>query len=253
MRAADDGRSVDEKAPGPDGADGSGPRRAGDGVGGDRRTDDLLARAVDRMAHQIKNPLQAVAMNMEVIRTRVRREVPELWEGLERYAGAVDENVELLDRRLRLLLALGRRSPDDDPESLDPESLARDFAAALRLDREDPPVEVEGRGEGGGAGLGARGRPGFVLALLLDVWEAAREAGARDGKLRVRVEEGEGHVRLEVRLPPTPGGGGIASRRADRWRRLGRDAGGSVEVAEGGVSEDGEETGSRLRLVLPSG
>lgn len=190
------------------------------GPGGE---DGLLAEAVERMAHQIKNPLQAVTMNLEVIRTRAGREAPDLWEGLERFAGAVDQNVELLDRRLRLLLALGRRGPDDPLREVDPAALARDFAAALRLEEEPPGVRVEADG----AGLAARARPGHLLALLLETWRRAARAGAERCPVRVGPA-GEG-VEVAIGVPPgsVPGA---------RWSRLAEAAGGSGRTEEG---EDG--------------
>lgn len=193
----------------------------------------LLGEAVERMAHQIKNPLQAVAMNLEVIRTRARKEAPELWRELERFAGAVDQNVELLDRRLRLLLALGRRGPDDRLRELDPAALARDFAAALRLDEEPPGVRVQAE-EGG---LAARARPGHLLALLLESWRRAAETGA--DRCPVRVGPGEDGVEVAIEVPE-------GSMPGDRWRRLADAAGGRGRV-------DGTEGRSVLRLTLSTG
>lgn len=192
----------------------------------------LLAEAVERMAHQIKNPLQAVAMNLEVIRTRSRKEAPELWEELERFAAAVDQNVELLDRRLRLLLAVGRRGPSDETREMDPAALARDFAAALRLDEEPPGVRVEG----GGEGLAARGRAGHLLALLLSAWRRAADAGAT--ACPVRVEQLEGGLSVTVAVPSSsvPEAG---------WRQGAEAAGGEGRI------EEGEEQ-DVLRLVLPT-
>lgn len=204
-------------------------RREGGGADGDR----LLAEAVERMAHQIKNPLQAVAMNLEVIRTRARKEAPELWRELERFAGAVDQNVELLDRRLRLLLVLGRRSPDDRLRELDPASLARDFAAALRLDEEPPGVRVEAE-EGG---LAARARPGHLLALLLESWRRAARAGAE--RCPVRVGPCADGVEVAIEVPE-------GSVTGERWHRLVDAAGGSGRV-------DGEDGASVLRLRLSTG
>lgn len=207
--------------------DGGGPESPRPGEDG------LLAEAVERMAHQIKNPLQAVTMNLEVIRTRTRKQAPELWEGLEPFAGAVDQNVGLLDRRLRLLLALGRRGPDDETRELDPAALARDFAAALRLDAEPPGVRVEA----GEEGLAGRGRAGHLLALLLEAWRRAADAGATECPVRVEPV-GEGlSLRLEVPPSSFPPG---------RWRRRAEAVGGEGRVEEG-------EDRDLLLLVLPSG
>jgi len=200
----------------------------------------LLYEALDRMAHQIKNPLQAVSMNLEVIRMRVSREAPELWEELERYAGAVDDNVTVLDRRLRLLLALGRRSADDPPESVDVPELIRDFAAALRLGEEAPAVEVEAEGPD----LAAEARPGFLLELLLDLHRWTSREHPAEERLPIRVRTASGEVELSFGLPA--GARGDEEFPAERWRSLASRAGG-----EAGLDRVGEAP--RLRVRLPTG
>lgn len=224
-----------EGKPGSDGTDGD------DGVEGPAEDDggvrpDLLAEAVDRMAHQIKNPLQAVAMNLEVIRMRVRKEAPELWSEIGRHGEAVDENVSVLDRRVRLLLSLGRRSPDAARESVDVARLIGDFAAALQLDEEPPALTVRSEG----TQLAARARPGYVLALLLDLWTTVRELAGEAPELPVVVETDGERVVVEARLPDL----GAAEAARGRWERAARNAGGRLEAAG-----DGE---AAVRLVLPA-
>lgn len=237
---------TDARRDGAAGGTGGGP--AGEGSAGEERSsgrepapqtgDELLAEAVDRMAHQIKNPLQAVAMNLEVIRMRVRKEAPELWSGLERYGEAVDQNVSVLDRRLRLLLRLGRRSTDEAPESVDVAALVRDFSEALQLHEEQPRMVVRVRDER----PSARARPGYVLALVLDVWRVGRRA-AEEPELTVSVSAEGGEVVLEV--APRPGGGEGGDVPAP-WRAAASRAGGRLEV-------DGTGRPGVLRLVLPRG
>lgn len=227
--------------------DGAPEGTGSDSSGGERRATredgggpDQLAAAVERMAHQLKNPLQAVAVNLEVIRGRVRDQAPELWEGLERFGRAVDDNVALLDRRLRLLLALGRRGPDDELRDADPAALAGDLAAALRLDEEAPGIEVV-RSPGDDDGPAARLRPGHLLALLLDAWLAAARAGAE--RTPVEVRRSSGSLGLTFPVPRS------AAERRDRWRELARAAGGELEEGEaGGDGEDGAETTVHVRF-----
>lgn len=211
-----------EEEPGAGGAsDAPGPDRRGgsDGV------PDPLAAAVDRMAHQLRNPLQAVAVNLEVVRSRVRKEEPELWEGLERFGRAVDDNVELLDRRLRLLVALARRGAGDRPGEHDPAELAGDLASALRLDEEAPGVEVD-RDGAGADGPAARLRPGHLLALLLDAWLAAARAGADSTPVTSRRSSGSLGLAFPVPRAAAEGRG--------RWEEMARSAGGSLEAEERG-------------------
>lgn len=195
--------------------------------------DDVLVRALERMAHQIKNPLQAVAVNLEVIRSRMDREAPESWRQVERFADAVDANVRLLDRRLRLLLDLGRRDAGAAPAEVDAASLAREFAAALRWDEEPPGVRVEGS-----PGMAARVRPGELLALLLRLWGTAHEAGAEETPVAVDGEGGG--VRLTVSLP-ADADLDVATLSAAAERAGGRL---EAEAVEGGIE---------VRVELPGG
>lgn len=225
-------------APGGAGSDPSAGERRSTREGGDGP--DLLTAAVERMAHQLKNPLQAVAVNLEVIRGRVRGQAPELWEGLERFGRAVDDNVALLDRRVRLLLALGRRGPDDEHREVDPAELAGDLAAALRLDEEAPGIEMV-RSPGDDDGPAARVRPGHLLALLLDAWLAAARAGAE--RTPVEVRRSSGFLGLVFPVPRS------AADRGDRWREMARAAGGALEDGEGGEDgDDGAETTVHVRF-----
>lgn len=238
--AGGDGEEPDGAPADGAGADGGkerGPEETAAGRSGGA-PDDLLAEAVDRMAHQLKNPLQAVAMNLEVIRMRVRKEAPDLWEEIERYGDAVDENVTVLDRRVRMLLRLGRRSPGGPRESVDLARLVADFAEALQLDAERPAVGVEARG----TQLAARARPGYVLGLVLDLWRTVRDRSPDAGELPLSVTAGEAEVRMEARLPPAsvPGAAG-----REGWEETARRAGGRLEVRE----EDGA---AGVELVLPT-
>lgn len=223
--------------------------------------DPLLATAVDRIAHQLRNPLQAIAVNLEVIRLRARRE--DTGE-VDRVAGVVDDNVRLLDRRLGYLIDLARRSPDEPVTSVDAAGLVAGAAAAFRLDaREDGMlirVEVPGEGRtgtaGGEAGASAEGdaaeaaltveaRRGSLLALVLRLaLRLSREAAG--GVLRVR---GEGdRVWLEA-VPEEAGGGWARGAAREEMEQLARLAGGeAAPTGEGGADAAGE-----FRVSFPRG
>lgn len=233
--------------PGGNGEDGHGGGDSGEpagGTGGEARretpADDLLADAVDRIAHQIKNPLQAVAMNLEVIRMRIRKRAPELWSDVERYGDAVDENVSVLDRRLRLLLRLGRRSPDESAEAVDVARLLRDFAEALQLHEERPALVVRPEGEQ----RAARVRPGYLLALAFDVWRAESGEAPDAPGIEITVRAREDAVVLEVPLRSRGGAAG-ADALPPAWRRAARRAGGRLELRS-------RDAVSVLRLRLPT-
>lgn len=203
--------------------------------------EDVLSAVLARMAHQIKNPLQAVTMNLEVIRLRVRREVPELWETLERFAGAVDENVERLNRRLELLLQLGRPGEGGEPIGVELATWTRELVTALGLDEERPPVRVESDGT-----AGARIQPGPLAELLFRLLRWLRAEADPEG-VRLVVERGpEGEALLRTTAGPGDPEERVGACRWERWNRLARAAGGRLEVVP---RADGER---RLVLRLPS-
>jgi len=197
---------------------------------------ELVSELVDRMAHQMRNPMQAISVNLEVVRTRVRREAPGLWDELERFAAAAEENVRLLSRRLDLLLAAGRRGPDEEPSTMGPVRLLTDLVAALRFDRDSPVVNVEP--EGGAADAGVRSPPGALVALLFRLLAAARSAASGD-EVAIRVRREEGDVVVEAPLPPSPDGGA-----APGWLALAGEVGGRASL-------EGEGGARLVRVVLP--
>lgn len=196
----------------------------------------LLASVLDRMAHELRNPLQAVTVNLEVVRMRVGRGAPEVWSDVERFAEAVDVNARLLLRRLQLALDIARRAPDDPLETRDLRALVEDLCEALRMDEERPGVTVRGAERGA---TGVKIRAGYLVELLVRLLDAAR-AAAVDDPVDARVAEAGdgGSVTLEL----SPEGG------ADL-------PGGCVELAEraGGslTRADGPE-GRAWRLQLPT-
>lgn len=206
--------------------------------------DPLLATAVDRIAHQLRNPLQAISVNIEVIRLRARRS--DAGE-VDRVAGVVDENVRLLDRRLGYLFDLARRSPEEAVTSVDAADLLAGAAAAFRLDaREDGMlirVEVpggeagaadarEGEGDGEGAALTVEARRGSLLALLLRLaLRLSRETSG--GVLRVR---GEGE-RVWLEAVPEEAGGWPPGAGEEEMERLARLAGGEPGPTAGGEAD----------------
>lgn len=202
----------------------------------------VLDRALDRMAHQLKNPLQAIVVNLEVVRLRARQQAPEAWEALEPFATSIDANVKLLDRRLRLLLHLCRSGRG--PERVDVGELVEELVAAVRLDEPPVPVRVEMA-----AGLPAgRVRAGPLVGLLFLALERLRdEREENGGEVRVRVHAESGKLFVDLGPAGSLGAGGKASGPGEEWETLVRAACESgVELRRVGGGE-----GPRLRIALP--
>ena len=74
---------------------------------------ELSGRLVDRVAHEIKNPLNGLAVNLEVLRTRVARGAPS--DALASYVDAAASELARTTELVESLLALARpvRQPID--------------------------------------------------------------------------------------------------------------------------------------------
>lgn len=203
-----------------------------DGELSERKDSSPLHRLVDRMSHQLKNPLQAIVVNAEVVRLRAGREAPDLWAGLERHAAAIDDNVRLLNRRIQLMVLLARAA-DEKPVAVDPAALILDLVGAAHLDADPVPVRVENAD----VGPPAIARPGCLVELLFTILEelGSEEGEEESGEVCVTVGSAEDGIRVElVRTPPLaepPFSG-------DEWGELAAlalRAGGEARRAAGGA------------------
>lgn len=198
------------------------PGDSGDPGSLDPPSGKLLASVLDRMAHELRNPLQAVTVNLEVVRMRVGRGAPEVWSDVEKFAEAVDANARLLNRRLRLALDIARRAPDDPLETRDLRVVVEDLCGALRMDEACPGVTVEGAERGA---TGVEVRAGYLVELLVRLLDAARAAAVDDTVVaRVAEARDDGSVTFELSPEGTadlPGGCvELAERAGGRLTRL---------------------------------
>ncbi len=68
---------------------------------------DLLERLADALAHEIKNPLHSMVINLEVLKRRLTR-APTEGADVLRYANVLGEELDRVNRRIELLLRLSR-------------------------------------------------------------------------------------------------------------------------------------------------
>ncbi len=174
-----------------------------------------MRRLVSGMAHELRNPMQAISVNLEVLKSQVGRDAPELWTELERFARAIEINVRLLDRRLELLVAAAGRGPDEKLATLDLVRWLSDVAAALRWDRSPPRLVVEAAGDE----RGVRARPGALVVLLEEVLSAAREATGEEVRVTVTWDSAGAALQVPLRVAAP-----------SDWRSLARAAGGTAEA-----------------------
>jgi signal transduction histidine kinase len=205
---------------------------------------DLLERLADGLAHEIKNPLHSMVINLEVLKRRVAR--ADSAEEVQRYIGVLAGELERVNRRIELLLRLSR--PGRGAESATLGELAEELMELIQLEARHHDVAVEYRPDGGMVRVHVRREPArrVILNLVLEVIDRVD----RGGTLCLWYTAGDGRARLGV------AGSGIAaadleaglqgSRRMAAAAALAAEAGGGVEV------DAGDGTAAALVFFLPA-
>ncbi len=199
---------------------------------------DLLERLADDLAHEIKNPLHSMVINLEVLKRRIARAGgPQ--EDVLKYIGVLGGELERVNRRIELLLRLSRPGRGAERTSL--AELADELMELVQLEARHHGVTVEYDPGERPAPVEVRREPArqVILNLVLEVLDAL-DAG---GTLRMEVRTGDGTCALTLdgtaadgTSPALPGEGGSVS------AALAEAAGGRVERSPVGAS---------LAFVLP--
>ncbi|HSU12829.1 histidine kinase dimerization/phospho-acceptor domain-containing protein [Longimicrobium sp.] len=169
--------------PGPDAADGLALRA---------NKLDLLERLADDLAHEIKNPLHSMVINLEVLKRRVAR--ADAAEEVQRYIGVLAGELERVNRRIELLLRLSR--PGRGAENTTLNELAEEVMELIQLEARHHDIQVEYRPEGGMARVHVPREPSrqVILNLVLEVMDRMQ----RGGTLCISVAEENGESRLAL-------------------------------------------------------
>lgn len=202
---------------------------------------DLIERFADDVAHEIRNPLNALVINIEVLRRRVANGDADAAMGrldvLEQEVGRVHTIVE---RFIALLRPARAAEPTSDlAEALDDVlPLLALRAAALRSAFEGPgPIDLDVRLP--------RERLRFVL---LDAGMAALDRAGRDGHLSCVAGTVDGFCSITLRGRPTTG---PDSRDPEEGslrlaRAILREVGGTVDV------DPADDGGFEIRISMPA-
>jgi two-component system, NtrC family, sensor histidine kinase HydH len=162
----------------------------------------LVERLADDLAHEIKNPLHSMVINLEVLRRRIARLDDDSSPELLRYAGVLNVELERVNRRVDLLLRLVRPNQDGD----DPATLAEILEelrelVELECDRrevhlrmDDPPVSFRSR-------LPRSSASQMIIGLILDTLDSI----PRGGTLQVTSGSTSGVVEIRVDAVSTDG------------------------------------------------
>jgi signal transduction histidine kinase len=193
---------------------------------------DLLERLSDALAHEIKNPLHSMVINLEVLKRRLAR-LPSGSGDVLRYATVLGEELERVNRRVELLLRLARPERGG-PEEATLQEIVDELMELVLLEARHRGVRVEYRSTGPLARvrLGRQAARQIILDLVLDALESTDEGEV----LGIEVRGGGGQVEVRIDGGSEPDGARTAIAAA-----LAEAAGGRVEAAGGSRS-----------LVLPA-
>jgi signal transduction histidine kinase len=191
---------------------------------------DLLERLSDGLAHEIKNPLHSMVINLEVLKRRVVR--ADSAEEVQRYIGVLAGELERVNRRIELLLRLSR--PGRGAESATLGELAEELMELIQLEARHHDLQVDYRPDGGMTRVQLRREPArrVVLNLVFEVIDQIE----RGGTLTLTFSQADGEARLAVGgtgFAPATGGGTGVSPRMEAAAVLAAGIGGRVEHGSG--------------------
>ena len=187
---------------------------------------DLLERLADSLAHEIKNPLHSMVINLEVLRRRLSR--AQVDADALRYAAVLAEELDRVNRRIELLLRLAR--PDRGAEDTTLREVVEELMELIQLEARHREVRVEYQTEGHVARVRVPRQPmrQIVLNLVLDSLDSV-PAGQT---LHLRTDGEADLCRLTVR------GGSSSDPSGERLAvaaLLAETVGGRVEAGSGAL------------------
>ena len=153
---------------------------------------DLLSRLAADISHEIKNPLHAMVINLELVRRKVEK--GDAAQALERVAIVEDEIRKVHGLANALLEAL--RPPRDARTSCGFEAVFKEFAPLITARARCARVELELTGDPVGNIVGL---PAHELRLLfLNLADRAVRVAGAGGSVALVVRPGEGGIELDV-------------------------------------------------------
>jgi signal transduction histidine kinase len=175
---------------------------------------DLLERLADALAHEIKNPLHSMVINLEVLKRRLSRPPGEGGDVL-RYATVLGQELERVNQRIELLLRLSRPERGG-PEETTLNELVEEVMELVSLEarHRDARVEYQPAAQMVRVRLGRQAARQIILNIVLDALDGL--AAGQTLNIAVRVEDGR--AGLTVSGAPSSDGGerlGVAAALAE--------------------------------------
>jgi signal transduction histidine kinase len=152
-----------------------------------------ISRISGGVAHEIKNPLNAIALRLDLLRARVMAGVPE--EGLTPEIDVLSREVRRLDRVVKTFLDFSR-PVDVRLTEVDLAALAKDVTSLMTPQARVAGIEMTYEDRDGTALM--RGDADLLKQAILNLVVNATEAMKNGGHLRVSVSHEEDSVAIEV-------------------------------------------------------
>lgn len=144
-----------------------------------------------RVAHEIKNPLNSIALRLEVLRSRVSEEVPDT----DPEFAILSEEVLRLDRVVRTFLDFNR-PVELKMADIDLRELTRELLDFLRPEAAQRGIEVIAEGTTGPVMV--RADSDLIRQALLNMAMNAIEAMGSGGELRVELEKAGENCSIQI-------------------------------------------------------
>ncbi|HEV2132370.1 MAG TPA: histidine kinase dimerization/phospho-acceptor domain-containing protein [Longimicrobiaceae bacterium] len=177
---------------------------------------DLLERLADDLAHEIKNPLHSMVINLEVLKRRVARYGgPAESDEMMRYIRVLDGELERVNKRIDLLLRLARPGRGAELTTLD--ELLGELVELIELEavHQDVSVRFESLGRPTQVRVPSDAVRQVILNLVLEVLDALTAGDT----LAIRIEQqGAESVLLVQGIPAS-----ARSPRSRWWANDGND------------------------------
>jgi C4-dicarboxylate-specific signal transduction histidine kinase len=197
---------------------------------------DILSRLADDLAHEIKNPLNAIVVNLEVLRRKIETGAAQV--AIER-AYVVDQEITRVHTMVDQLLQL-MRPGGAESKTVSVDETIEELRSVLVAQAKATRVKLEIRNEAGCFVRASRETLKFaVLNLIVGVYEVA-------SLQQIMIETVGSGASAEIVIRSTPAAfdeAGEFVRHARAWIEM---AGGTLEIAE--LSADNIGSTSTLRL-----
>lgn len=150
---------------------------------------EAISKLMSGVAHEIKNPLNAMALHLEVLRGQVQDE-----KGMSSL-NIIGREIFRLDRVVKTFLDF-TRPVELRLREVDLQQLLGEVAMLVRPDAEQRQVQMEMKAAGGAAMILAD--PDLIKQALLNVVMNGVEAMSAGGKMTVSLERGENEFVVEI-------------------------------------------------------